>query len=475
MSEGKRLLVNTGIFAIGGFATKLVQFFLLPLYTSILSPAEYGTVDYLNTIALFCVPVVSLLMDEALFRALIDCSTDEERSRAMTSSCALMLIGSIVFAVGALVFDAFFAFENTLLVALLVFSGCALDMVSALLRGFGDSTGYALTNFAASAVTVVLNVLFIAVFKWGVVGMLAATILSQGGVSLVVFLVRKIWKYLKIRYVDRSYMARLLKYSVPLIPNKVSWTIMNMSSRLIIMNVLGSVEAGLFAIAYKFPNIMDQVYGFFYMSWKESSARVLNSPEDENVFYNRVYRALRRFMMGVVMVMTVLLPFVFILMIDDSYSTGILYVPVLLLATYYSNISGFYGGIFTAHKDTAIMGTTTIVSALICLGLNTLFIPQFGLYGASIATLVATFTVNEYRRVKSHEYANLQEDLVELVVTYACLVAVFVCFYVYEYLSFVPVLLVGTVIALCYFFIENRKILSAGINFFRNKLSERRG
>ena len=62
MGETSRLIKNTGIIAVGGMATKLVSFLLLPLYTSVLSTADYGTVDYINTIALFCVPAVSLLM-----------------------------------------------------------------------------------------------------------------------------------------------------------------------------------------------------------------------------------------------------------------------------------------------------------------------------------------------------------------------------------------------------------------------------
>ena len=53
MGEKKRLLKNTGIIAVGGMATKLVSFLLLPLYTTVLSTAEYGVVDYINTIALF--------------------------------------------------------------------------------------------------------------------------------------------------------------------------------------------------------------------------------------------------------------------------------------------------------------------------------------------------------------------------------------------------------------------------------------
>ena len=459
MGEARRLIKNTGIIAVGGMATKLVQFLLLPLYTSVLSTAEYGTVDYLNTIALFCVPVVSLLMDEALFRFLIDCGADEDRRRAVTATCALLALGGCAFLALALAWGGLFGGEGLGWVVGLVLAGVALQMVSALLRGFGDTVAYAAANFAASALTILLNVVFIAVFRWGVVGMLSATVLAQGGVSVAFAAARRVWRYVDPSALDRGYMFRLLRYSVPLIPNKVSWTIMNMSSRLVIMNVLGAGAAGLFAIAYKFPSVMDQVYGFFYMSWKESSARALNSGEDEVAFYNRVYRALRRFMMSVVLGMTALMPIVFDVLVDPSYHEGILYVPVLLLATYFSNISGFYGGIFTAHKDTGIMGTTTIASAAVCLALNAALIPTAGLYGASAATLVATLCVNEYRRRKVARYARLDEDPLELVGSAAAGAVVFGCFYANADLGSVAALVLGVLVALAFFLVANRDVL----------------
>lgn len=459
MGEAQRLIRNTGIIAVGGAATKLVQFFLLPLYTSVLSTSEYGTVDYLNVVALFCVPVVSLLMDEALFRFLIDCKTEGERQRVVTATCALLGCGSLAFMVLAGLYGLVFHPENLPWVVGLVFAGAALQMVSALLRGFGDTASYALANFLASAATIGLNVLFIAVFRWGVVGMLSATVIAQGGVAVVFAALRKVWRYIDLSSLDRAYLIGLLRYSVPLIPNKVSWTIMNMSSRLVIMGVLGASPAGLFAVAYKFPNVMDQVYGFFYQSWKESSARALNSSEDEVRFYNRVYRALRRFMMSVVLVMTALMPLVYDLLIDPSYHEGVLYVPILLLATYFSNISGFYGGIFTAHRDTRIMGTTTIVSAAVCLALNVVLIPTIGLYGASLATLVALVVVNEYRRRKVVRYAALDEDLREGVFTIVALAVVFACFYLYAYLGAWAALITGIAAAALYFFMANGDVI----------------
>ena len=77
-----------------------------------------------------------------------------------------------------------------------------------------------LANFLASAIMIVLNVLFIAVLRWGVSGMLAATVIAQGGVALVFAARKRVWRLVDLRSIDRAYMGRLIRYSVPLIPNK---------------------------------------------------------------------------------------------------------------------------------------------------------------------------------------------------------------------------------------------------------------
>ena len=257
-------------------ATKLVQFLLLPLYTSVLSTADYGTVDYINTIALFCVPAVSLLMDEALFRFLIDCRTDEGRAKAVTASCVVLLAGCVSFTVLAILVWLLFKPENAGWVVGLVVAGALLQMASAVLRGFGDTVGYSVMNFTASALTILLNVLFIAILRWGGGWHALCYGHCSGRCCLVFMVMRKLWRYIDPSTFSISYARDLLRYSFPLIPNKVSWTINNLLDRLIIMNTLGASAAGVYAVSYKFPGVMDQVYGFFYQSWKESSARALS-------------------------------------------------------------------------------------------------------------------------------------------------------------------------------------------------------
>lgn len=460
MNEARRLLKNTGIIAIGGMATKLVQFLLLPLYTTALSTTEYGTIDYLNILAVFCVPVVSLLMDEAIFRFLIDCETPEEKIRVVTSACFSVVFGSLIFSVGCFIYWLVAHPKNLAWIVLLVFTGAALQMVSATLRGFGDTVAYATLNFAASASTIALNIIFISVFNWGVAGMLSATVLAQGLSSLLYIVRKRIWKYINLKSLDYSYCIEMIRYSIPLIPNKVSWTIMNMSSRVVIMNVLGAGSAGLFAVAYKFPNVMDQIYGFFYQSWKESSARALSSDGNEVEFYNSIYFTLRRAMMSIVFLMSALMPLAFKLLINPSYFESLVYVPVLLLATFYSNISGFYGGIFTAHKDTKIMGTTTVCSAVISLVLNVVLIPMLGLKGAAVSALVSMVVVNEYRRKKVAKYAMLTESRVEAGSTLICGLIIFGSFYMYMTFNSHIYLCISILIASIYTLVANRVLIS---------------
>ena len=72
MSKEKQLLKNTGIITIGKVCTQMISFFLLPLYTAIFSTTEYGIVDLFNTIIACVLPILTLQIEQALFRFLID-------------------------------------------------------------------------------------------------------------------------------------------------------------------------------------------------------------------------------------------------------------------------------------------------------------------------------------------------------------------------------------------------------------------
>jgi len=271
MNEQKRLLKNTGIIAIGNLSTKLVSFLLLPLYTAVLSTSEYGIIDYIISISIFCAPAISLLMEESMFRFLIDCRNEEDKTNVISMALMYILAGGIVFVLIAIPVLGIIKYQYSFYLIVYVLSVVISGMISALLRGIGRTDKYAIYNFLMSFCQLVLNVLFIAVFYWGVRGMLLASIVSHFLFSIVYITRLRLWNYISFKKLDKKLAKEMIKYSIPLIPNKLSWTIINLSDRIIIMNVIGSEASGLYAVSYKFPNLMDTVYGFFYQSWKESS------------------------------------------------------------------------------------------------------------------------------------------------------------------------------------------------------------
>lgn len=464
MKETNRLLKNTGIIAIGNLSTKAISFFLLPLYTAILSTHEYGVIDYIITLSMFCVPCISFLMDEAIFRFLIDCKNKEEKSIIISNSFILVFIGIILFLVIIYPILVYVKYKYIWCLILFVISDIIATMISALLRGIGRTDAFAVYNFISSTIQIILNVIFIAVFYWGIEGMLSAMIIGRVVATFVYIICLKLWQYINLKRINIPKIKEMLKYAIPLIPNRVSWLIINLSSRIVIMNIMTSGALGIYAISSKFANLMDMIYGFFYQSWKESSARVLQS-NDRDDFYNLVYKYLKGFMYSIVLLITSFMPIIFRFLIADTYSEAILYVPILLLATYFSNISGFYGGIFTAYKDTKIMGTSTIVAATINLVLMFIIINFWGLYAVAISALIANIAVYQYRKIKVKKYVILIENRKKIIFDWIMTGIIFLLFYSMN----INLQIIGILVSVVYFIIMNYAVLK----LIKNKLANR--
>ena len=100
MKREKQLLKNTVIVAIGQICTKFISFFLLPLYTALLTTEEYGVVDLLNTYISLLLPLIFLQIDQSIFRYLIDARKDEDnKKKLITTTMITVLIQSIIFVV----------------------------------------------------------------------------------------------------------------------------------------------------------------------------------------------------------------------------------------------------------------------------------------------------------------------------------------------------------------------------------------
>lgn len=409
MNQKKQLMKNTIIIAIGKLSTQIISYLLLPLYTSQLDPSEYGNYDFICTLSIFLCPIITLLMEESMFRYLIDADSKVQRKKIITQTIIYTFFGTVLFTIiAALIMGFGTDYTPMYITAIITFviSNILIGLSNALSRGLGKIKLYSVSNFILGISTIILNIVFILALSAGAEGLLWANTIANAFTAIVMLGILKLPKY--IGKIDKPLMKDMIKYSIPLVPNSISWSIINMSDRIILTQMVSSAANGIYAMANKFPNIINVLYGYFYTAWKESAAKIVKE-DNKNQYYNSIYHDAKRFLYAVTICLIAVMPFAFPIFINEAYDEAYVYIPIVMIATYYSNLSSFYGGIFSAYKDTKIMGTTTIVAAVINLVIDLLLVNTLKIYAACFSTLIANLIVYFYRKKKLKKYLKLKE------------------------------------------------------------------
>ncbi len=465
MKREKELLKNTAIIGIGNFGTKLISFFLLPIYTTLLSTKDYGIYDFLLTISTFLVPIITLLMEESMFRFLIDCNKNEEKENVITNTILFILGSAFIFSIIYFILTLFIKIPYKIIFYFYIISSIFSAVRNALTRGLGKIKLFTITNFITNTIIIILNLLFIIKFNMGISSLLISSIVTNILSSIIIFTQLQLLNYISFKKCNKTKLKEMIKYSVPLVPNSLSWTIVNLSDRFVIFYVLGSNANGIYSISNKFPSMIDAIYGFFYSAWKESAAKTLKDNDSEK-FYNDIYVILKNFLWSIVIIVIAVLPLVFDFIIKKDFKAAYLYIPILIVAMYFSNISGYYGGIFSAYKDTKIMGITTVIGAIINLVTDILLIKIIGIWAAAVSTLLSTFIIYIYRKFKLRKYVSLKENNLLMSLN---IFTLFIAWLSYYSKNIIIQIIILSILIL-YAIIINRKIIRALIKTLKNHI-----
>lgn len=409
MKQEKELIKNTFIIAIGKFSTQIVSFLLVSLYTAKLTTQEYGSYDLIITIITFITPFITLTFEESMFRFLIDAKNRREEKSIITQTVVTILTMLAIACLIIFLVIKIFSINPTKLFIPYVIAVVLMALMNALVRGLGKIKLYSLSNFILSVLTIVLNVVLILGTNLKVDGLLLSVIIANLVMVLFLSIRLKLKEFINFKLMNKKLMKEMLAYSIPLIPHSLSWTIINLSDRLIIAGALGTASNGIYAISNKFPTIINTVYNYFAIAWKESAAKALHE-EDSSQYYNKIYEALKNMVYSATVLVIAFVPFVFNILIKGGYQEAYLYIPILVFSVYFSNMASFYGGIFSAYKKTKIIGTTTFVSAIINLVIDIVFIKTIGIYAAAISTLLASVFLYVYRKYKIKDFVKLKHS-----------------------------------------------------------------
>lgn len=408
MGRGRNLLVNLGVFALNTVAVKLVSFFMVPLYTSYLTQADFGITDMAMTVTSLLMPLATLSIADAVVRFCVE--DERDRGAYVVIGLAVILFGDIVVAAALPLLD------------LPAFGGLgayrwwflASYAASTFFWFFGEvARGVGLLRLipacaaVSSLVTAGLSAALIAgaglgvdgYFAGAVAGPLAASLayLTLGGFSRIV---AGAIGELRVGGLPgaRRVLSRMLVYSLPLVPNALFWWVGTSINRIFITSILGISASGLFAAASKVPNMLNMVYQVFQQAWQLSAFQEARAGGVER-FFSEVYAVLRGGMTVAASALMLAAPLLASLLLRGSFYQAWVYMPVLLLAFLANALNAFQGTVYTTSMATAGIMRTTVAGAVASVALNAVLVPALGLHGACLAMLGGNSAVFALRAI----------------------------------------------------------------------------
>lgn len=423
MNKYKYLFKNIGLLALSNFATKLISFFLVPLYTNILTTTEYGTYDLFYTTINVLIPILTLNINDAVLRFSIEKNVN--KNAVATISIRYFIFGSIFILFG-LVINAIFNISEVIKIYacfffMMFFSQSLSGIVSSFARGIDKIRELSISSVIASVIIIGCNVLFLVIFRWGLKGYFLANIIGPLVQCLYLMICTRMTKYIKPqeRYIQEK--KGMLAYSKPLIANSVAWWINNASDRYIVIFFCGIAANGIYSIASKIPSILNIFQTIFNQAWTMSAVKEYD-PEDKSGFFANTYKAYNCLMVILCSLIIATDKFLASFLYVKDFYTAWKYVPWLTIAIIFGALSGYIGGFFSAVKESKIFAQTTIIGAVLNIVMNIFLIPLLGPLGAAIATGISYFIVWLIRYIRSQSLIKLRIRLCRDLLTYAILV-----------------------------------------------------
>ena len=401
---------DTIAYGLSSVAVSVFAIFMVPLYTRVLSPADYGLVALVTAIMGVVGTVVVLGLDSAAGRWYFDDGDESRRMSVMGSwfwcQFVVSAVVSAMIIVGAPWLGPYISKAPSaswvLILAALAVPLATFRQVAGLWLRCNRMAWKAAGFFTASALSsVVASAVLVLVFRLRVPGVFLGQLLG-GGVTAV-FAVTIIRQQIRLRHFSRRMLSGMVRYGLPLIPAAVAGWITASSDRIILSVMLGETEVGLYSVAASVAAVVALFTGGFQFAWGPFALSTVNKPQGREV----LGVALSWFMLVscfLAATVSIFAPEVVRLLTTARFFDAASSVPYLAFSVVAIGIMQVVAiGANVAKKSTIVAGSV-FVGAAVNVALNFVLIPLMGRDGAGAATLAAYLGAAVYMYLGSQRH-----------------------------------------------------------------------
>lgn len=400
MSEHKLFAQRVGLIGFIEILNRMIKIFFVPIITKNLSIEQYGIWAMVGVTIGLIPPIVNLGLNTGIIRFL---SSVKDKNKIKEDFYSIFII---VFLVGSIVSLLFFVLSNQLanslfgnnfkvvhILSILLLFECIQTPLIGIFRTFNKIRLYSFFQILEMILTFSLVSYFIFA-DYGIVGAIMGLLFSK----IIVFSGSMAYVFSNVGFCLPRFIntKKYLNYSAPLVPGTISNWITNSSDRYIITLLLGVSFAGYYSPGYALGSIISIFYGPIVFMLPQTLSKNYDQNDIDQIKKILKY-SMKYFLLLAIPAffgMSLLSrPILTILSTNEIATNGYLITPYVALSYIILGLKSIIIYILVVNNKTKIIGSSTIIAAILNLILNLIFIPIFGINGAAFTTLIA-FVIN---------------------------------------------------------------------------------
>lgn len=410
-SRTKDLMIGTIVYAIGFLVVRVFQIIFLPIITHKISQDAYGYYDLINSLSFIIIPIATVQSNEALYKY-YHSSVNKERDCLINSVLFLNILGIVGIAVCTLFLSKMIKIRYPLYIWLFLSFNTLLLFVQKMARAKKDNKKYSVSSIVNCGILLLLQVVFLYVFNMNEDGLLLAGAIGALTATLYLWIRLHIARNINPKYISGNTSKKVIKFSLPLVPNVISWWGMSSINSIFIILLLSTKANGIFAISNRFPSLLATATSVFQFAWTDNVVITKENATSSKI-NSKIFKNYMLLVFTSILVLLPLIDLVFPFLIDKKFEASRIYVPILLLSSLFSSFSAFMGAGYLSSEKTLGAFTTNVFGMLINIIITISLIKVIGLYAPALAFLIANMVVFFMRvfRMRSFFYINIKWGL----------------------------------------------------------------
>ena len=394
MNKLKLFVENFLVYGLGGIISKMIPLIMVPIVTRIMPTTDYfGISDLSNTIVSFGCAIAVMGMYDAMYRMFFE-KDDENYKRKVCSTALVFTLATsiIVFLILLILKDliAQYFFSDcqyayvVYLSAMATLVGATNAIISAPTRMQNKRKVFLITNTVSPLLSYSISIPMLLAGHY-VIALPLASVISGVTMEFAFGMMNRNW--FRPRLFDKKILAQLLVIAIPLLPNFLIYWVFNSCDKVMITNMIGIGEAGIYSVGAKLGLASQLIYIAFAGGWQFFA---FSTMKDKNQVEtnSRIFEYLGVISFIATSFICAWSFAIFKILFTQDYLSGYVVAPYLFLAPLMQMLFQVAANQFLVVKKTWPNMFVLSVGAVLNIVFNYFLIPVLGIEGASIATLL---------------------------------------------------------------------------------------